>query len=604
MGTCIFSGICALLSCVDVNNFAQCNNNHPDASYDHNAYSCDADFGLQGACCIPGECCQTATEFDCDNATGIYNGDGTQCGPFCSNLTHSPTSEPTAPTSYPTTSEPTAPTTAPTMHPTYYHVSCPDNMDTNPFEEPNPTIWCYNVDLYPETATNIDFRDDANNNSINIYVFNFTAVGGDCTFPTVSFEYEQVGGSVQLYVDDYAIVDSLNVCTDVNSNCGHYVQCLNQNWLNPINVINDAYTLAIFRFDEDTNTVDQCNNYSINAVLTVHCSNITFPPTSMPTLNPTTSLPTMPPTTAAPTAPTTNPTSKPTTDPTLEPTTSNPTTAEPTAEPTTMRDDGGLENVEKNDNLGIIVGSIVSGLIFILIVIVFCFIAIKKNKSSNIDIITAIPMSPINSISDDTQKNWNKSGPAMNVPTGTEIEIPPFIAPVIITKFGSEQDDKGEYSNDSNNDNVDSLNGKKTTFGSNTKEINQETAGNDDFVVGGDDKIEQLTLDANTKSDDIDIVNEINNIETAGNDTMGIMKSNNYKTWSIEDVFQWIMCLDNGAFQQYSNVLLKNLKNENAKGSCLMLLDSNDLHRFGITDIIHKKLLLQKIQKLTSKEGI
>eukprot|EP01083_Nonionella_stella_P286094 973714_1 len=76
-----------------------------------------------------------------------------------------------------------------------------------------------------------------------------------------------------------------------------------------------------------------------------------------------------------------------------------------------------------------------------------------------------------------------------------------------------------------------------------------------------------------------------------------------YKSWNFNDVFEWIINLENGRFKHYEQKLLIQLKEENIDGTCLEEMDANDLHRLGVTQFKHKKALMKHIKNLTAQNN-
>ena len=77
----------------------------------------------------------------------------------------------------------------------------------------------------------------------------------------------------------------------------------------------------------------------------------------------------------------------------------------------------------------------------------------------------------------------------------------------------------------------------------------------------------------------------------------GMTRSKDYKLWDVEDVVDWIIELDE-KYSKYKQDLISNLINEQIDGSCLSMLEVNDLHRLGITNFKDKKQVYQSIQQL------
>ena len=77
-----------------------------------------------------------------------------------------------------------------------------------------------------------------------------------------------------------------------------------------------------------------------------------------------------------------------------------------------------------------------------------------------------------------------------------------------------------------------------------------------------------------------------------------------YTLWQSNDVYQWIMTIHGGKFQKYSQNLKVNIDLENIDGSCLKILTTTDIHRWGISDFKDKQILLESIKHLKSNLGL
>eukprot|EP01084_Bolivina_argentea_P129603 228883_1 len=77
MGSCVFTGICGLLTCqFSARFFCGSGETQIGQKYTNN---CDNLFGIQGGCCIPSGCCQPTTLMNCNDALGSYAGNGINC---------------------------------------------------------------------------------------------------------------------------------------------------------------------------------------------------------------------------------------------------------------------------------------------------------------------------------------------------------------------------------------------------------------------------------------------------------------------------------------------------------------------------------------------
>eukprot|EP01084_Bolivina_argentea_P138840 244347_1 len=77
-----------------------------------------------------------------------------------------------------------------------------------------------------------------------------------------------------------------------------------------------------------------------------------------------------------------------------------------------------------------------------------------------------------------------------------------------------------------------------------------------------------------------------------------IQKALCYNMWTVDDVYQWLIHIDNARYKKYANELLTNLKDEGINGNCLEVMNEMDLHRIGIKDFRDKKWLIQQIDGL------
>eukprot|EP01084_Bolivina_argentea_P290427 498870_1 len=73
-----------------------------------------------------------------------------------------------------------------------------------------------------------------------------------------------------------------------------------------------------------------------------------------------------------------------------------------------------------------------------------------------------------------------------------------------------------------------------------------------------------------------------------------------YTQWTTNNVFNFIMSLDNGAFRIYEQTLRQNLQNEGIDGNDICDLDKDDFHRLGVQNFKLKKSLMTHIQSLSN----
>eukprot|EP01083_Nonionella_stella_P050277 133770_1 len=78
---------------------------------------------------------------------------------------------------------------------------------------------------------------------------------------------------------------------------------------------------------------------------------------------------------------------------------------------------------------------------------------------------------------------------------------------------------------------------------------------------------------------------------------------NNYKEWNAEEVFLWIMSLDDGKYKQYHDSLRNELEIQKITGKDLSDMDVNDLKGLGIVEYQHKKSLIKSIQQLVDRNN-
>ena len=78
------------------------------------------------------------------------------------------------------------------------------------------------------------------------------------------------------------------------------------------------------------------------------------------------------------------------------------------------------------------------------------------------------------------------------------------------------------------------------------------------------------------------------------------MEKIDYVTWNHEDIFNWMMGLENGLFRKYENIIREKLKEEDLKGHHLMYVNYEDIKGFGVVNFEHKKILSAHIRNLIS----
>ena len=210
--------------------------------------------------------------------------------------TVSPTTDPTIiPTPLPTLT-PTDPTTAPTTSPTF--------TPREPCDIGLNASWCYNIDLFPSTNSDVSREVAITNEDQNVetyFYIRFTPRGTDCVYPQIAVNYEEIdydGSQSQEYLkiyDDYG----LDVNCGTTARCGLWTECIDRPLgINKI-LQNETYLIMV----KEGYYVDAlCSRYhlfSVNMLMTITCSSGTVAPSSSPT-------------TAVPTKPTVSPTKAPT----------------------------------------------------------------------------------------------------------------------------------------------------------------------------------------------------------------------------------------------------------------------------------------------------
>ena len=77
-----------------------------------------------------------------------------------------------------------------------------------------------------------------------------------------------------------------------------------------------------------------------------------------------------------------------------------------------------------------------------------------------------------------------------------------------------------------------------------------------------------------------------------------------YKEWNVEDVINWMICLDPGEFSKYEEKMRKVMVEEEVTGDLLTNdIDIADLKRWGIIKLKHTKQVLKAIQSLITEDN-
>jgi len=78
----------------------------------------------------------------------------------------------------------------------------------------------------------------------------------------------------------------------------------------------------------------------------------------------------------------------------------------------------------------------------------------------------------------------------------------------------------------------------------------------------------------------------------------------NYKSWSPESIVKYVMTLDDGIYEQYTEQFLASLKENEMTGEDLPELNKNDLFSFGIKVFRHRVTLIKHFQKLAGNDYV
>ena len=72
----------------------------------------------------------------------------------------------------------------------------------------------------------------------------------------------------------------------------------------------------------------------------------------------------------------------------------------------------------------------------------------------------------------------------------------------------------------------------------------------------------------------------------------------NYAEWDHDDVSDWLVNIDQGAYVRYEGVIRKELANVDMSGASLVKCTKNDLKGFGIKQKAHQNAIWMHIQAL------
>ena len=76
-----------------------------------------------------------------------------------------------------------------------------------------------------------------------------------------------------------------------------------------------------------------------------------------------------------------------------------------------------------------------------------------------------------------------------------------------------------------------------------------------------------------------------------------------WRKWDTQCVVWWIIELNPEKYHRYKSDLAKNMFDEGVDGKWLPSIGDNDLHRFGITEVMDKIHILRSIQCLVDNDG-
>ena len=76
-----------------------------------------------------------------------------------------------------------------------------------------------------------------------------------------------------------------------------------------------------------------------------------------------------------------------------------------------------------------------------------------------------------------------------------------------------------------------------------------------------------------------------------------------YKTWSWQQILQWILSVDNSRFSKYEKQLKQSLHDEKPNGEDLGYVNEGDIKRWGVSNFRDIKILSQKIKELVNEKN-
>jgi len=122
------------------------------------------------------------------------------------------------------------------------------------------------------------------------------------------------------------------------------------------------------------------------------------------------------------------------------------------------------------------------------------------------------------------------------------------------------------------------------------KEDNDDKDETNKENANGNNGTQQPAQDEDEDSDD----------DGAGSASSSSSSEHEWEEWEPPQIANWMLSLDS-KYKKYDKVLRKKLAEEEMHGSLLGELDTNDLDRFGIKSLKHKKQILIELKKLTKQ---
>ena len=85
---------------------------------------------------------------------------------------------------------------------------------------------------------------------------------------------------------------------------------------------------------------------------------------------------------------------------------------------------------------------------------------------------------------------------------------------------------------------------------------------------------------------------------------MKCIDTTKYEEWTSDEIVLWIMSLENGRYDKYTQKLAQELKNEGVSGACLESVNEIDVKGWGVNNFADKKSLTKSIQQLVSQKNV